>query len=187
MNIVVRELNPNMADDYIDFFEQRAFSDGSPDKGCYCVWHHWTQKHESDRSKLPANERHFSKRNYAVELIKNNIMHGFVAYDEDRMVGFCNANLKDHYFRLNRENEKIFAMVCFTVDPDCRGKGIAKKLLEYACEYTQKNGYDYIESYPANGEFKTTNCCGNRSMYEALGFEIICNKDGIIARKKCRE
>lgn len=30
--------------------------------------------------------------------------------------------------------------------------------------------YDYIESYPSDGEFNPNNCCGNRSMYETQGF-----------------
>lgn len=195
MTIKIQGLNSNMASKYIDFFENRAFSDGNINKGCYCVWHHWTEKHEYERSQLPVEERSFCKRNYAIELIEHNKLHGFVAYCDDDIIGFCNADLKDNYFRFNKENnpaswsgidknDKVFAIVCFTIAPDYRGKGIAKELLTYACEYAKKNGYDYIESYPAEGEFNSNNCCGNRSMYEAQGFVIININDGIIARKK---
>lgn len=57
-------------------------------------------------------------------------------------------------------------------------------MLKYVCEYAKRNGYDYIESYPCDGEFNQNNCCGNRSMYESQEFTIINIDHGIIARKK---
>lgn len=195
MDIKIQELKPDMALKYIDFFDNRAFSDGNINKGCYCVWHHWTEKHEYERSQLPIKKRPLCKRDYAVELIKHNKLHGFVACDDNDIIGFCNADLKDNYFRFSKENnheswigidinEKVLSIVCFTVAPNYRGKGIAKRMLEYACEYAKKNGYDYIESYPCDGEFNSNNCCGHRTMYESQGFAIINISDGIIARKK---
>lgn len=195
MGIKIQELNPKMAFQYIDFFDKRAFSDGNVNKGCYCVWHHWTEKEEYKRSQLPVEERAFCKRNYAMKLIEHDKLHGFVAYNNEKVIGFCNADLKDTYFRFSKENnpsswigiendDKVLAIVCFTIAPNYRGKGIAKKMLNYACEFAKKNGYDYIESYPSDGEFNPNNCCGNRSMYETQGFEIINRKNGILARKK---
>lgn len=195
MNITIQELNPNMALKYVDFFDNRAFSDGNVNKGCYCVWHHWTEKHEYERSQLPIEERSFCKRNYAIELIENNRLHGFVACYDDEIIGFCNADLKDNYFRFDKQNnpeswididdkDKVLAIVCFTIAPNYRGKGIAKKMLNYACKFAKKNGYDYVESYPSDGEFNSNNCCGNRSMYESQGFAIVNINDGIISRKK---
>lgn len=195
MAINIKELNTEMAFQYVDFFENRAFEDGNINKGCYCVWHHWTEKHEYERSKLPEEKRSLCKKDYAIELIKNDKLHGFVACYDNEIVGFCNADLKNNYFRHSKENnpgswigldknDKVLAIVCFTIDPNFRGKGIAKKMLNYACEYAKRNGYDYVESYPSDGEFNPNNCCGSRSMYEAQGFRIININGGIIARKK---
>lgn len=195
MDITIKELTPNMVLPYIDFFDNRAFSDGNINKGCYCVWHHWTEKHEYERSQLPSEEQPFCKRNYAAYLIRHDQLHGFAAYDKGKMIGFCNADLKDRYFRLSKENnpgswigtddsDKVLAIVCFTVAPDYRGKGIAKKLLHHACAFAKKSGYNYVESYPSDGEFHPNNCCGSRSMYEAQAFTIFHVHDGIIARKK---
>lgn len=195
MDIKIQELSSNMAQEYIDFFENRAFSDGNINKGCYCVWHHWTEKHEYERNQLPIEERPFCKKNYAIELIEHNKLHGFVAYYDNKIIGFCNADLKNNYFRFSEENhpdswigidknDKILAIVCFTVAPDYRGKGVAKSMLKYACEYAKQNNYDYVESYPSNEKFNPNNCCGSRFMYEQLGFEIININNGIIARKK---
>lgn len=196
MDIKFCKLNQDMASDYIDFFDERAFSDGNINKGCYCVWHHWTEKQEYERSLMPKEERPFCKRNYAIELIKNNKLNGFAAYCDDKIVGFCNADAKENYFRLSRENnpaswqgtndkDKILAIVCFVVAPDMRGKGIAKGLLRCACKYAEENGFDSIEAYPTVGEFEETNCCGSLSMYQRSGFEIINIPDGVVARRSC--
>lgn len=56
MDIKIQELKPDMALEYIDFFENRAFRDGNINKGCYCVWHHWTGEHEYNRSQLNRRE-----------------------------------------------------------------------------------------------------------------------------------
>ena len=103
MNFKVCKLTKDMSDDYIDYFEHRAFYDGNIQKGCYCVWHHWTDKHEQERSLMPENERPYCKRDYAKELIENGILNGFVAVYDNQIVGFCNADTKDNYFRLSRE------------------------------------------------------------------------------------
>lgn len=195
MNFKVCKLTKDMADDYIDYFENRAFSDGNIQKGCYCVWHHWMDKHEQERSLMPENERPYRKRDYAKELVENGVLNGFVAVHDNQIVGFCNADTKDNYFRLSREmapyswngvdeRDKILSIVCFTVEPDMRRRGIAKALLDCACQYAKKNGYDYIEGYPSRGEFSINDCGGSESMYVNKGFDIIEVPNGLISRKK---
>lgn len=195
MDITVRRLNRNMTEEYIDFFDKRAFSDGSAERGCYCVWHHWTEQHELKRSLMPEDERQNCKRNYAKELIQNGTLNGFVAFSNNQIVGFCNSDIKENYFRMSKENypnswqdlkenDKILSIVCFIVDPDMRREGIAKAMLNYACQYAEENGYDYVEGYPVKGEFTIHDCGGSASMYISQGFEIIEIPNGIIARKK---
>lgn len=198
MNLRISRLDRDMADAYIRYFDERAFSDGSPEKGCYCVWHHWTDRHERDRSLMPAELRPSCKRNYARELIENGLLNGFAAWDGDQIVGFCNADLKDRYFRLSRVNnpaswtglgpeDRILSVVCFIVAPDMRRQGIAKALLSHACQYAADNGYDYVEGYPPAGAFTPRDCGGSASMYERLGFAIIDIPHGMIARKKLKQ
>ena len=132
---------------------------------------------------MPENERPYCKRDYAKELIENGILNGFVAVYDNQIVGFCNADTKDNYFRLSRETapyswngvderNKILSIVCFTVEPDMRRIGIAKALLDCACQYAKKNGYD---------------CGGPVSMYVNKGFDIIDIPNGLIARKEIQK
>ncbi len=194
-DIIIKKLTSELKDDYLEFFDFRAFSDGNIQKGCYCVWHHWTEMHEHERSLMPENERPYRKRNYAKELIEKSILNGFVAVYQDKIVGFCNADSKDNYFRLNKDNapdswigshegDKILSIVCYTVEPDMRRKGIAKAMLEYACQYAKENGYDSIEGYPSRGKFSISDCGGSVEMYTDQGFDIIEIPNGVVARKK---
>ena len=191
MDIIVMKLTPELAEDYIDYFDNRAFSDGNKEKGCYCVWHHWTEKCEYERSLLPESERAYCKRNYARELIQRGKLNGFAAFCGREMVGFCNADRKSSYFRLsgenglgNAENDKILSIVCFTVAPDMRRRGIAKAMLAGACKYAEENGFDYVEGYPMAGDFIVSDCGGSVSMYVEQGFDITRIDDGVVARKK---
>lgn len=195
MELKTVRLGREMAEDYLDFFDRRAFSDGNIQKGCYCVWHHWTDQREYERSLLPEDERPSVKRNYARELIQSGLLNGFAAFYGEQMIGFCNADDKNRYFRLNRENspntwsgvstdDRILSVVCFTVAPEMRGKGVATALLSHVCRYAEENGYDLVEGYPPRGRFTVSDCGGSASMFVKQGFEIVEIPDGIVARKK---
>lgn len=198
MRFEIKRLSPEMVNDYIDLFNKRGFMDGDMNKGCYCVWHHWTDQHEHERSKLPENEQPFVKRDYAIKLIQEGTLNGFVAYLDDRLVGFCNADHKENYYRHSRNNrpdlwmgladdDKVLAIVCYVVDVGMRGKGVATALLEGVCKYAAENGFDYIEAYPSLGGFHSTHCGGPFSMYEKQGFSLLDNqKSEVIARKGFR-
>ncbi len=53
---------------------------------------------------MPEDQRQHCKRNYAKELIQNGILNGFVAFSNNQIVGFCNSDIKENYFRMSREN-----------------------------------------------------------------------------------
>lgn len=76
-------------------------------------------------------------------------MHGFVDCDDNESIGFCKADLKDNFFGFSKENnldswigidnnDRVLAIVCFTIAPNYRGKGIAKMMLNYACQFAKK-------------------------------------------------
>lgn len=149
-----------MVDDYVNFFEKRAFKETDENVGCYCVWNHWTPQKEQERANLPPEERRFVN-------------------------GFCNADDKRRYFRLQSdEREKTMAIVCFTVDRTMRGKGIATALLEAVCQYAGDSDFDRIEAYPS--ENVPTHCGGSASMFLKQGFSLLVTAEGTIAEKKLK-
>lgn len=195
MDIEIRKLSPELTDDFMSAFDNPAFF-SNPDLsfGCYCTWYYWTDEMENERNRGDDEARKCFKRNLAVKLISENKLTGFLAYANGLVVGWCNAGMKQNYNRLCREtqwwmntgnNEKVLSVVCYVVHPDMQRKGIATALLKAVCDDAQRNGYEYVESYPGVNDDGSPNYKGNCSMYVKQGFEIFKNDFGnTIARKK---
>lgn len=195
MTYEIKKLTPELANDYIEFFEKYAFSDGSEFAGCYCTWYNWNDDYEKERNRCSDEKKKSFKKDLAYHWILNGKLNGFLAYENGVPIGWCNADKKQNYDRLrivhNPEtwkdsnfNDKILSIVCFLVSPNMRGKGIAAALLKEVCDYAEKSEYQYIEAYPSNDGFSVTNYHGQFSMYQKLGFQLIGKSEiGMVARK----
>lgn len=191
----IKKLTPELADDYIYFFETSAFCDGSEFTGCYCTWYNWSNDDELQYSQSSEEEKRNFKKKLSRSWILQGKMNGFLAYKEGVPIGWCNADDKQNYSRLSdvmnnetwtdsNDEDKILSIVCFIVSPSMRGKGVATSLLKEVCSYAEKNHYQYIEAYPSEGKFTTTNYHGQYSTYEKLGFQSICKSQlGLVVRK----
>jgi len=199
MKIEVKKLSPRLIDDYLDFFENHAFSDGSEFAGCYCVWYHWTEELENQRAQSNEDEKASFKKHLAVKLIQEGTLNGYLAYSKGKVIGWCNADHKQHYDRLDPKNapelwltqdgnQKVLSIVCYLVKPEMRGKGVATELLKAVCKDAQERGFDYIEAYPGTNDDGTPHYHGNFSMYEKQGFyPVQQTQEGAIVRKNVKE
>lgn len=149
MEITIKKLSPELIDDYISFFDNSAFSDGSEFEGCYCTWYHWTDDLEKERSQCSEEMMKCFKKELARKLIQQGVLQGFLAYTEGKVVGWCNVNDRRNFSRLNKENrpdlweehntlDRVKSIVCFIVSPEMRGQGIATALLREFYVLTQK-------------------------------------------------
>ena len=67
---------------------------------------------------------------------------------------------------------RIKSLVCFTVAPGMRAKGIATRLLERALTDAKTEGYDFAEAYPIKGEGDCfMQYLGPMKLYEKFGFK----------------
>jgi GNAT superfamily N-acetyltransferase len=179
MNIEIRPLSLALLDDYMNFFDHVAFSDHQEWSRCYCTHFHWGSTLEA-QCKLSGGQKR--ARDYAIEFIRDGIIQGYLAYQNDRVVGWCNANDKTGFRRLVARTElwekadrgaKVKAVVCFLVAPGMRGKGIATQLLDRVCRDAAAEDYEYIEAYPRRGETDIyVNYHGPYALYEKCGFVL---------------
>lgn len=194
MEVLIKKLSPELENDYIEFFDRKDFADDSEFTGCYCTWYHWTEELEAERSRCHEDERKCFKRELAKAYIQKGLLQGYLAYVENKVVGWCNANNRANYDCLSKKNrpdlwadhtknEQVKSIVCFIVAPNMCGKGIAAALLKAVCEDSVVNGFSYVEAYPAIGEFNQLNYHGTFSMYEKQGFVLCRNNNETIARK----
>ena len=186
MDIIIKRLSKETMSDYLDFFDCPTSSNDPLFAGCYCVWHHWTDELEHERSNNAEEDRLYFKRNLAAKLIEKGELNGFLAYSNEKVIGWCNADSKQSYDRLSKkrspelwtelaDSDNIFAIVCFIVHPHMQRKGVATELLKIACKEAKAKGYDYVEAYPDSHQY---------SMYTKQGFKLIQHHSSVIALKK---
>ncbi|MFX1480392.1 MAG: GNAT family N-acetyltransferase, partial [Promethearchaeota archaeon] len=180
-------LSPEILEDFLYYFDNIAFSDNPKWGSCYCHFYHYNGTNTQFFKRAAEENRKASKK-----LILSGKMHGFLAYLDEKPVGWCNVNSKENYAKIpykETSNAKIVSLICFIVAPSHRKQGIARNLLKYACSYSQKSGYDYIEVYPRKGENLSDahSYRGPISLYTSEGFSIYRKfKNYYVMRKKLK-
>lgn len=193
MTLEIRRLTPELAPDYFDFFDNRAFSDGSPYYPCYCNAFYMTAEQIKAEFLDRAEENgggeeglRLSMRSAACRMAAEGVLQGYLAYDQGLAVGWCHANDKNRFVRVGEYDptrkesglyvqaggdERIKSVVCFEIAPEWRGRGIAAALLDRVCADAREDGYDFVEAYPvARDERHPLDFTGPVRLYERAGF-----------------
>lgn len=190
-NLIIKKLMPDLADDFLDFFDNRAFTDNPEWKECYCCFDRVADDAVWERNSGAEN------RQMAETLIKDNLMHGFLAYSNNQVVGWCSADDLRALPRL----EKIFpcagidvsgamAVSCFLIEASHRRKGIASRLLNYAIHSAALDGYSQIlarpklSHLPHQRNYDQTNYHGPLQLFEKAGFTRITNDEIFVLMRK---
>ena len=183
--IIVRPLKPHRLDDFLAFFDHEAFADNQDWSECYC------QCYYIDHTKVKWSERTGEQnRAQACELAKSGAMQGYLAYIDDKPVGWCNAAPWKLVTALHDEpdpdSSKLGEIICFIVAKPYRSRGVATTLLNAACEGLRAEGMTMVEAF-ARPEAKSDaeSYHGPLSMYEAAGFTVHRKSDdgGVWLRK----
>jgi GNAT superfamily N-acetyltransferase len=192
MNLEITALSPNLLDDYLNYFDNVAFTDHKEWSNCYCIHFHWNDLLETELKACENSGSKFSNRELATKFIIAGTIKGYLASLDGSVVGWCNANDKSSYDWLAQEKrpelwgdepplEKVKSIVCFTIAPGMRGKGIATELLNRVCFDAKAQGYTCLEAYPHLGESSTfVNHHGPYSLYEKAGFHLYKDINGSV-------
>lgn len=209
MEIETKALTPDLVEDYIDFFDHRAFSDGSPYYPCYCNAFNMStieiEKMREVAKRYGGGVEGWQKslRESAAQMVKEGRIRGFLAFDNGIAIGWCNANDRMNYYRVGEFNldhvtedrapsncqreGQIKSIVCFEISPEYRGKGIATQLLNQVCTDALAKGYEYVEAYPSDQQQNSLAFTGPVRLYEKAGFTEFSRIDSaIVMRKKLR-
>ena len=175
--VVIKELTPETVDDFLSFFDKDAFADNPGWSDCYCMEKHvaaeeWTRRTGAD------NRRDQEAR------IRRGTGRGLLAYVDGRPVGWCNAGSRtsmiglDHNRDFRSEDpERIGAIVCFVIASQYRRHGVARRLLDAACDSLAREGFAFAEAYPLKqGGGDAQEYRGPLQMYLDAGFETF--RDG---------
>ena len=190
--IVIKKLSQELNKDYLDFFDNRAFSDGNPNGPCYCTSPNQDEETIKQMvSEFQANGVKNTIRKYAVEMLNDRKINGYLAFDNGLSVGWCNAADIDSYSGFvpdfARENKcgKTISIVCFEIAPGYRGMGLASAFIERVCDDAKINGYFAVEGYAkmsvVRDEYDFT---GPIRLYEKAGFTKIMEQNGQVIMRK---
>lgn len=176
--ITIQPLTAELTEDYLDFFDHRAFTDGNPNGPCYCTSP--SQDEEEIRQMVSEFKTYGIQntlRRYAADLLGQNRIRGYLAYDGKLSVGWCNAADMDSYSgfvpAFARENTcgKTVSIVCFEIAPEYRGRGVASALIDRVCHDAKAKGYAAVEGYARiSGERDEFDYPGPFRLYQKAGF-----------------
>ena len=201
MNIEIRKLTPELTKDYVHFFDTTPHSE-IPDNDeykCYCVW--WCKaNHDVENIGFLISQE--KRRNYAIQSIKNNNIQGYLAYCDDKVVGWCNANSKMDCLKCYcwqrfmgsvsteelSSGVRVKCIFCFLIAPGMRRKGITKLLLERVCQDAAQDGFDFAEAYPQKEYInEAKDFMGHVNLYKKSGFTLHGEtEDKLVMRKSLK-
>lgn len=168
-DITIRPLRPELLDDYLAFFDERAFSDNTDWAGCYCYFPYYDHA-ARDWQERPGE----ANREAIITAIKGGQASGYLAYAGSRVVGWCNAAPRERYPLLRElpgDGASTGATPCFIIDPDWRGQGIASKLLDAAVEGLREQGMARMEGSPmAEPKTAAERYHGTVELFEKAGY-----------------
>ncbi|MBN1981735.1 MAG: GNAT family N-acetyltransferase [Chitinivibrionales bacterium] len=177
----VQALGPESAQLFVDFLSDLDFSHRPHWASCFCRFY-FTDCSQQEWQKRSSSQN----RQEALASIRDGAMKGFLAFDGDRCIGWCNANDAEMLIRLRQDlapysaDGKLGCVICFVIHPDYRSKGVARVLLRHAVECFKAKGYHSIVALPfENAAEPQIRYRGTLRMYQEMGFEQI-EEDGDI-------
>lgn len=196
MNLEIKKLTPELAVDYFDFFENRAFTDDSPYR-CYCQMYQMSKEQVKaaydNADGLDAGQM---SRKAAEQQIVSGILRGYLAFIDGIAIGWCNANDRANFpvepctdtcfYAPAEKREK--AVVCFEIAPEYRGKGVATALLQRVIDDAKAEGYTAVKGFPIMREERYEwDCTGPMRLYEKVGFIKVDEREkNIVVRKELK-
>lgn len=206
MKLEIRPFTPELAGDYYDFHENKAFSDHAEWSHCYCIAFCTTKADDreiSAEAKQNGNNRgalHRALRIKAEKCISGGALHGYMAYVDGVAAGWVNTDDKRAYTRFDFDEGingfiksssggRVKAITCFCIAPMYRGKGVATTLLERVVADAESECYDAVEGYPRIlGKREEFDYTGPERLYENAGFATVAkNEKVIVMRKELRD
>ncbi len=195
MDLEIRKLTPDLAEDYALFFDVTPHDVNIDEHKCYCVTWRGDGSYVNGNHWFPTREE---RRERAVRFVREGYLQGYLAWSGGRIVGWCNANadcrLCVDYLRSfwpieeHRADIRIKSVFCFMIAPEMQRQGVATRLLERVCADAEADGFDFVEAY-LNEKFveEDHDFRGPLEMFEKCGFYKYAEREGrVVVRKAFR-
>ena len=191
MSLTIKPLTPELAEDYVRFFDKTPHNDKWNTK-CYCVC--WCSNEPAGIDCSTEDKR----RAVAFQFVKDENLQRYLAYCNNEIVGWCNANTKadctsgrfwQHLMASvpieESADRSVKSVFCFTIAPEMQRKGIATQLLERVCKDAAEEGFAFVEVYPNKVvTAESENHGGFIEMYKKFGFTVCAELESMYVMRK---
>jgi GNAT superfamily N-acetyltransferase len=185
--VSVRALRAADHDEYLRFFDRDAFMDNPMWASCYCLFHEFPGSVEA-WTRATAAENRAAKS----ALIRAGRSEGYLATAGSRTVGWCHAAPRTTLPMLGHDPEiaiadaeRVGSIVCFVVAAPFRGQGVAKHLLDAACDGLRARGLAIAEGYPRKRTGSDADAYhGPLDLYLGAGFEVFREGKRVVVVRK---
>lgn len=195
MNLLIKPLTHELNSAYLDFFDNRAFSDDNPMGPCYCNAAIMSSEDIDKMVREFGDDCKGTLRRYAVKQLDEGKIFGYLAFEDNTPVGWCNAGDMKQYpvshhqavpdFARANACGRTLSIVCFAIAPKYRGKGVASALLERVIADAISQGFAAVEGYVnmryAGAYWDHT---GPARLYEKHGFVEAARQDERVIMRK---
>lgn len=175
MSYTIRRLSPELAVTFTDYLENLDFHHAPHWASCFCRFYHTDCAMEQWQSRTGAENKA-----EALDRINSGSMKGYLAFDGDKCIGWCNANDARQYLRLQGDLEHIIKdkktglAICFVIHPEYRRQGVARLLLRQALNDFKAEGFEAAIALPVEAKGEPEKLYrGSLNMYREFGFEEI--------------
>ena len=146
MDIKVCPLSENSVEDFF-----RLHSEKNNHGWCFCVawwvpgWDGWSQREAEDN------------RSMRDHLFRMGEYDGYLMYDGDEPIGWCQAGPRDRLTKLITEyrlpnDSNIWAITCFFIVPRYRDIGLGRFMLKEILDDLRKKGVRHVQGFPRRGK-----------------------------------
>lgn len=194
VNLTIRPLTAELIPAYLDFFDNLAFAKTDVNGPCYCTCPTQTSEEIDQMVSEFGKDAKGTLRRYAAAMLSEGRIHGYLAFDGDTAVGWCNAANKKQYvsnryqfipdFAWGDDAAATMAVVCFSIAPACRGKGVSTALLARVVDDARAAGYAAVEGYAHIQKGEEFDFKGPQRLYEKLGFSLADEQNGVALMRK---
>ena len=171
--IDIHALTPQRLPDLLDFFDHRAFPDNPKWQSCYCHFPH------ADHARIVWKDRDAAQNRAATcERIAAGTMNGWLAYADERAIGWCNAGPR-------RDIAGLFRRTRAGGRPDRRDRLLRDRagipgatnrdpVAGVGLRGLRAQGYAWAEGYPRRAGVNAADShYGPLAMYDAAGFAVV--------------
>ncbi|MGH6934053.1 MAG: GNAT family N-acetyltransferase [Dongiaceae bacterium] len=149
--------------------------------GCWCMFWRVTR---AEFEKLGKTGRKAAFR----KLVRAGKPPGILAYDGGKPVGWCAIAPRAATPTLDRspickpvDDQPVWSITCFYIDPTARRQGIMSELIEAATVHAKRHGATTLEAYPRDGQGGKVS---EMSAYIGVLKPFIDNGFEMVARRK---